>query len=332
MSSATAPTWEALSRPAVGLHARRHPESERVWLAVDATDRRHLLVRATGEAAGQELLSTKGLQARTATLTLEGAGTDLWVDIECSNPALNDVFLVVAADLVSAINAPGAQAYPATIRTLATWQWFWSVDPGALTDESALGLFGELWFLSQWCKLPEAAVSWVGPLANRHDLVSPHISVEVKTSRSSSGGAGRHRIASLEQLADPATGELYLFSVQVVVDPNAGNRLSSLVQQVTLALLPRPDLLVDFERRLAIAGWSPAFASRFDTTYRVVQETLYLVGDSFPRLTSATFAGGLPVGVEQVGYTLDLAACGEWVLAVRPEDCTELLARLGDAS
>jgi hypothetical protein len=44
------------------------------------------------------------------------------------------------------------------------------------------------------------------------------------------------------------------------------------------------------------------------------------VDAGFPRLTRQSFWGGLPAGVRDVTYALDLAACARWRLGTRPSD------------
>ena len=57
-------------------------------------------------------------------------------------------------------------------------------------------------------------------------------------------------------------------------------------------------------------------------------EELYRVGPGFPRLTRASVSDGVPAGVGDITYSVDLAACAPWRFASRPEEATELLAAL----
>lgn len=320
--------WISLSRPPVGLTARLHPESSDVWLALDSEGRRHLLVRASETELGQTLASTRGLRATTETLALGDQDRDVWADIVCLDPALNDTFVAVADNLAEEARLHPGDPVEAVRRTLRTWQWFWGVDPNALSPDSALGLFGELWFLDRWAPLPEAIDTWLGPTGHRHDFVSQETSVEVKTTRTRTDGTAVHRIANLDQLAAPEAGDLYLFSLQVVQDPNAMNALPGVVTRVRNRMGARPDLLGVLDRRLGQAGWSPASADRHAQTYRIVAEELYRVGVGFPRLVRETFANGIPVGVGGINYTLDLAACATWRIATLPSQAEAVLVGL----
>jgi hypothetical protein len=74
------------------------------------------------------------------------------------------------------------------------------------------------------------------------------------------------------------------------------------------------------KQRLAQAGWSSTHEHELATTYRVTTEELYLVEGAFPRLTRASFPGGPPTGVEEITYSLDLAACADWRIATNPQE------------
>ena len=319
--------WAALHIPAQGLTAHLHPNSSDVWLALDDRGRRHLLVDASGAEAGRVLASTHGLRAETAEISVEGGPLRVWADVACVDSALNQTFVAVAADLV-AVAAVARTPLEAVERTLRTWRWFWGVDTGSLSEASALGLFGEMWFLDRWAPFPGAINAWHGPAGVRHDFSTAVVSVEVKTTGSHATGAPRHRIATLDQLDDPDSGELYLFSVQAIPEPSAGNTLTSVVGRVRSRLESEPGLLDSLDRRLALAGWSPTLNSQQQTRYRVAAERLYVISDEFPRLTRSSFVVGPPPGIDNVSYTLDLAVCAEWLVATTPTEAAESLRGL----
>ncbi|MDZ7578429.1 MAG: PD-(D/E)XK motif protein [Candidatus Nanopelagicales bacterium] len=328
MMSSPDDIWNALHEPTSALSARLHSESQGVWLGIDADRRRHLLVRVPGEPAGQELLRTRGLAATMEELRVEEEAEDTWVDIVCLDPALNGTFGTVADDLVAEMRHDSGDALNAVKRTLRKWKWFWSVDSSGLSAEGALGLFGELWFLDRWAPFPEAVEVWLGPTGSRHDYVSRTVSVEVKATRARSDGPVRHRITSLEQMDDPETGVLFLFSLSVTPDANAANSLPELIETVRRRLRGKVDLLSVVDQRLSEAGWTPAAAKRHSQPMRIIREELYQVGEGFPRLTHRSFPSGLPVGIDQVLYTLDLMACEPYRVATRTHDASEILRAL----
>ena len=114
----------------------------------------------------------------------------------------------------------------------------------------------------------------------------------------------------------------------LITDPNAANTLPGVISRVRGRLASRPDLIGVLDQRLARAGWSASSADRYSQPYRVVAEELYRVDDAFPRLTRDSFPNGIPTGIDNIEYKLDLAACGPWRVAVHPEQATEILGAL----
>jgi hypothetical protein len=327
MTAEIAEVWDQIRRPGTEqLQGRLAPGSSSVWLAVDPAGRRHILVDAPGVVTDRSLGTTQGMSAVTAELDVAGRTATGYVDVTCLDSALNETFAAVAADLIRATAARPDDTVGAVVQTLDTWRWFWGVDAG-LSGEEAVGLFGELWFLLRWAPWPGAIQNWVGPTGAVHDFASQGVSVEVKTTRVRADGRAVHRIANLDQLADPDTGHLYLFSLQVMPDSLAANSLPGLVMHARQRLAEHPSHVVAFLETLGKAGYSPAHADRYQQTYRVVAEELFEVVGEFPRLTRATFADGLPEGIDNLSYTIDLAACTGYMVgdAHRRENATHLL-------
>jgi hypothetical protein len=50
----------------------------------------------------------------------------------------------------------------------------------------------------------------------------------------------------------------------------------------------------------------------------VLGEYLYSVGPGFPRLTTASFDSGIPGGITDISYVLDMAACDPWLVTRSP--------------
>jgi hypothetical protein len=243
-----------------------------------------------------------------------------YIDLGCVDPGFRDAFGALAADLVLRLAGGTGASREIVAETLRRWRRFWAVPQAGLSEEEALGLFGELWFLERWIGVPLGVARWTGPSGSRHDFQWPEASVEVKASRVGIDGAAVHRISNLDQLADPESGRLYLYSLHVNRDALASNTLPGIVARLDAALEHRGEAQLAFRERLAAIGYSPAHASRYDQRWRVTAEELYRVETGFPRLTRCSFGAGLPAGVQEVSYCLDLAACGPWRTATRPTD------------
>jgi hypothetical protein len=231
-------------------------------------------------------------------------------------------FTAVIADI-------GAEAGPASperrvsavVAALNRWQWFWGVEADQLSERDALGLFAELWFLHRWERDTGTALdAWTASTGSRHDFQWVERSVEVKATSRRADGAVVHRIQHLDQLSDPERGVLYLFSLRVVRDELARNTLPDLVDRLTDNLSGDARAKEELARKLVQRGYSPVFRRHHETPYRILGEQMYSIGVGFPRLTQGSFSAGLPAGIGDVSYVLDMAACDEWVVATRPED------------
>jgi hypothetical protein len=308
--------WEAVARPPIGrLNGRRVPETV-AWAAVDPMGLWHLLILVAPSEAKLTNPPTRGLRVTTEVMQIADEVPATHIDLACVEPAFADTFVAFALDVLKALEGSEVPR-TAVLSVLERWRRFWSVDQG-LSEDAALGLFGELWFLERWMSLPAGVRRWLGPERARHDFQWDDASVEVKTSRSGGDGAPVHRIASLDQLADPERGRLWLFSLHVTRDVLAANTLPALVSRVELALAAHPAEHAAFMDHLASCNYSPAHADRYDRRWRILSEQLYSVEGGFPRLLVGRFAGGLPAGVRDVSYTLDMAACANWCIADRP--------------
>lgn len=321
--------WSEIATPTRGnFSARPDPGNRQVWYAVDEAGRRHLLLELDSGADGPaRIFTTRGLTATIERLAPAGGDPGPWIEIACTDAAINASFSVLAAEILDALG-PGIDTRSAVLRVLDRWRWFWSNRPGPLTDTEALGLFAELWFLHRWVDFAIALPHWRGPLGDRHDFVHPEVSVEVKATRVRSDGPAQHRITHLDQLAAPESGQLYLFSLTASSDQLATNSLTRLVEILT-AQAADAGIEPLWSERLAAAKWHPSHADRYRDPLRVLSEELYIVDEAFPRLTRNSFAGGsVPSGVDAVTYHVDLAAATrQRVTTVPPSPALRALSK-----
>lgn len=315
--------WSALPAPAIqgelsGVRVPGMLEEPPVWIARDVSGRRHILIEVVEGSQPLQHRATRALEVRTDRLRVAGAPAAMYIDLTCVDAAHERTFAAVAQDIIAAVKVSGADRLTVIVRTLDRWRSFWSVDPAGLSREAALGLFGELWFMSRWMEpIAVALVRWQGPAGARHDFQWETASVEVKTSATVAGPVV-HRVANIDQLADPETGTLYLFSLQVADDAIAANSLPALIDRITELLTDYPDASRLFADRLGQAGYSPAHVDRYRRPLRIISEELFRVDGDFPRLTRGSFPAGLPPGVNGISYSLSIAACGPWRLASSP--------------
>lgn len=305
--------WRTLETPASNheLEAKEVSTGTGVWVARDNADNQHLLVLVDARSE-LELEETRGLRVAISQHRIAGREDAPYVDLVCLDSGAVQTFATIASDIANAVgNRPPGDRTGAVVAAVREWRWFWGVDPSQMSRNDAVGLFGELWFLNRWAGLSAASVqAWEGSRGSRHDFQWPTSSVEVKTTARS--GAAIHSIEHLEQLDDPESGQLFLYSLRIARDPLAVNSVNSLADAARNALRNDPVSRADLMAKLAQRGYSPAGRDESGITYRIVDEGLYRVDETFPRLTPRDFPGGLPRGIASISYQIDMTACSEW--------------------
>ena len=312
--------WSTLNHPTGDKINARQFGSDIVWLGIDQSQSRHLLILLSDPSSAKSAeFHSHGITAKTKDLILDDSIKRSYFDITCKNNVDTKFFTCVVADLMQRNLSDPNSRLNIILNVLKSWKWFWGVDKDLFSLEDSLGLFGELVFLSRWLSPAKAMNYWMGPYADRHDFVSTEASVEVKTSRTSGDGHVRHKISSLDQLSDPETGTLYLYSLQVVKDRLASDSLISLTSEIEMTLENDTSLLLLFRELLAMRNYTP-LARIATNTYRIVGESLYQVKDGFPRLTHDIVDKFIvPNGVVNITYELETAACEAYKIASTPD-------------
>lgn len=312
--------WRNLRAPSLTgqLEASEVRPRSGVWIAKDYSTRQHLLVQVP-EGSKLDVAGTHGLGVSVARHRIPEHADASYVDLVCLDQAVAPTFAAVAVDIAEeAVQADPTNRLTEVVAALNEWRWFWGVDPTRMSVADAIGLFGELWFLIRWAGASAGSVhAWEASNGSRHDFQWPQYSVEVKTT--SRGGPVVHSIQNLEQLEDAEFGDLYLYSLRLARDALAANTLSSLVTAAATALSNQPEARTELLTKLGQRGYTPVGRDQSAVPYRVIEEGLYRVVNGFPRLTRASFSDGLPSGVSQVAYQLDMTACHGWLVGRDPE-------------
>lgn len=322
--------WSSIATPPRGSLAGRRvlvadPE-RRFWASIDSSGTRQLLVAVPPGTQAVTLGRTRGLEALVDEMRVGSEAPATYLALACVDRELVETFAALCADVVEALEDGSCPVVATVEGIIARWRRFWERPHAPLSREECLGLFAELWFLDRWLVLPGSLAFWTGPSGSRHDFQSPEVSVEVKATSVTT--VTRHRIASLEQLEEPETGMLYLFSLQVAPDDLAANTLPALCDRIRAVLAGTPGDLETFMQRLSERGFNPAHAEHYRYAWRVLAEGLFRVEEGFPRITRRSFGGGMPDGVHEVAYSLDLSACAPWRVASRPDDAATIVGPL----
>lgn len=308
------------------LWARRAlPEGDdRFLAALDVEGRRHLLIHLKPSDPDYQDTLSRGVSVVTRELVMHGHAPGRYLDIVCQEPAGHEAFDIIGEELGERL-ALGREAVTESVaHVLAKWRRFWGqLSQQHLSYEQQLGLFAELWFLSIWLipklGLIQAVKAWRGPLGARHDFEWPGRSVEVKATTSTRGPV--HHINGIEQLAQPENGELLLFSLRLREEGGATNTLTTLVAACREFVKSNDEAWSHFESTLEQSGYLDAHAAEYaKVRYRVATEALYRVHEDFPRLTPDQITGGLPSGIGNISYELNLANCERYRIAESPSD------------
>lgn len=301
-----------------------------VLIALDAARRRYILVHIpNGEPSELAERTSKGIAVQTVELRVDGERTERFVEIACLESQGYAALDTIAVELVQALMAGASIGRVRLVQNvLAKWRRFWSgVNQGVLSKEQQLGLFGELWFLSRWlCPTVGAAKAvqmWRGPTGARNDFEVQGMAIEVKTT-------GRldstHVIHGLDQLLEPPSGTLFLYSLSVRDEASGTDSLPKMVNEMRGRLASDVQVLMQFDASVYAAGYDDRLASEYaKLVLRIRDEGLYRVTDGFPRLVPTSISGGLPAGLSAVTYELNLDAAAAWLLARTPIAAAQLM-------
>ena len=306
--------------------------SSRLLAAVDFRGRRHLLVALDAADEEYQDAGSRGISVCTQELTLKDHPSTRFIKIACDDPSGHAMFDLIGAEIAERMHA--ATDVPAEIvsRVLAKWRRFWGhASHQILTREEQIGLFAELWFLTYWIlpnvKPGEGLRMWRGPHGARHDFERQGLSVEAKATTSTKGRL--HKVNGIRQLDPPETGILYFFSLRLREEAGATNSLPVLIQNCR-QLLHEDDTSEDLFDAALLAGryrfeHEAAYA---DVYWRVVEEALFDTTRRFPRITSSSFGAGLPAGVEEIGYTINLSTFDDSIIARRADEAKSVLGSI----
>jgi hypothetical protein len=211
--------------------------------------------------------------------------------LECTDARLLDVFAVLAADVSNRLPAsPHPLRWRAVLELVDEWQKLLAARP-RLAPDRELGLWAELWLLSESTDPDRLLEAWRGPDAGAIDFVINRHGAEVKASRH------RHiHHISRTQVEHPI-GDLdaYLLSAWVEVDPERGVTLPELLARLSDRLSDPPALL----RTVARLGYTPDPAE-YTSRFIMLEEPWWIPVDRVPRVRN------VDAGITQVRYIVEL--------------------------
>ncbi len=293
-----------------------------ILLGVDSKGRRHVVVPAPNNASEERDDSSRGMRVDVKPYIV-GGEQRLFCDISCQLSELNDMFSIVAQDMIDELlEESGASPFPVCVRVLERWRQLLERMPtSVMSRNKQAGLLTELLLLNDLAEIsPKAIRAWVGPDGGRHDFISEDVDVEVKSSLRAEGR--RIHVQSLEQL-DTAGARLYLHFVSLREPSGQGLTVPELIDQLKAHGVNS----VDLHEKLASVGYSPVDRAKYsEMHFEVVERLTFRVDEpGFPRLIPSLL-GQLPDGVEGVNYDVNLDLPG--VEPISDEELQETLQAL----
>lgn len=294
----------------------------RLYCALDARSHRHILIPLRPDNNEYYDTNSRGVSVVTRELVIHGQTANKYLDIECLDATGYSIFDLIGGEIANEIQDELTQPKDVVMRVLAKWRRFWGALPqNILSKNEQIGLFAELWFLTVWLspKLgPNTVMAWRGPWGSRHDFEWMEKSVEVKATTNTRGRI--FKIHGLNQLEKPSQGPLFLFSMRLREEAGSTNNLPTLIENCYRQIAGLDEIIDRFESALAQTGYSPLYEDEYKKmNLRIVEDVLFQVNNDFPRLTNSSFSAGIPSGVEQIEYEIDLNTFNHLVIATKPE-------------
>ncbi|MGE8407843.1 MAG: PD-(D/E)XK motif protein [Pseudomonas sp.] len=218
--------------------------------------------------------------------------------LESSIEWLRNEFGLICEHMVS-VGSDNAARRELLANPLVWWERWRHLLGNALVDRHSYDVLAEL-LAVEVLALKGIAFEWSGPFGGVVDIKTPLTDYEVKSTISRY--AAVINVAGQFQLAASASKPLQLlhFRFELVDDGLSVD----LVCDRLIALGVDSIMLENALQRLGL----DAGCSARKEAYNLLEVRSYVVDDDFPRVTPASFVGGvLPVGVVQLEYKVDLS-------------------------
>lgn len=274
-----------------------------VRYALGANGEPRLLLPLSGEDKPSLVQGAPALDVTVSEYS-ESGQPKRFLDLTCLMAELETVFAEVTEQILERV-ARGANCVEATRSTIEDFRALLIRPPSNdVSREKTAGLVGELLVLNRLlARSAEAWQSWNGPESDRHDFAKGSNALEVKVTMRK--GKRTISVNGLEQLAEPAGGRLFLQHFEMEAAASGILSVSGLGRSV-LAGASKPEKVKEL---LSAIGCRDVDDIAWNaTSFRLENETLYEIGEGFPRLVSSSFPQGVsPKGVSGVSYVADLS-------------------------
>jgi hypothetical protein len=234
--------------------------------------------------------------------------------LRLTDRGLTDLFSIICSDLAdaSSVAVTAGGAIQIFVVRLSRWaELLRRRRTSELSFNERLGLLGELsmlvWVIDQ-CGIDAslAVRGWRGPEGDTNDIGLNSVRIEVKAQLSTQRKS--LKISSLNQL--DWDGRNLFVAVNCFCPSDEGVSLDSLCSYISTKLALNKPGLMDFQRKLIVAGYDTD-ASYASETFKLEKLSLYRVEDAFPRLVPSN----VPVGISKASYEIICENVSEFLVA-----------------
>ncbi len=246
----------------------------------------------------------------------EASPGELSVILSASDGSYNDVFAAICEDLIGKLSPlpTDRDTLREFLNRVRLWQIFFERQGGeGLSPEAQRGLYGELWFLTEFVlaeRADEMALScWRTEARSQHDFQFGVLSVEVKTS-----ATRQHQTLTIngeQQLDETLVDRLCLFYLSVAVVENNPATLPALVDKIRIRLADSTAAQDRFTSMLLGRGYSDRQWQLYERTgYTIRRYGILEIRDEFPRIRECD----LRPGTGEVSYSIALDVASHYAV------------------
>ncbi len=228
-----------------------------------------------------------------------------------------DIFATLCEDLMNNVAEIGDEnmLISELLARLFKWQAIFEQYklPG-LSEESQMGLFGELFFMRKFLHNSDDFAfclnAWKGPENAVQDFQHSNWAIEVKATHGKNHQ--KIQITSERQLDTDIVTNIYLYHLSLDIRENKGETLNDIVDDVKDILKDNSVAFTAFKLKLLSAGYFENHRVYYtDTGYNIRLERIFFVTGSFPRITERQIAAG----VGDVRYSIIIGDDVSWKIS-----------------
>ncbi|AHC14092.1 PD-(D/E)XK motif protein [Salinispira pacifica] len=188
------------------------------------------------------------------------------------------------------------------------WNSWIELTGNRISNSTVNGYWGELYCYLKLFPLLSADLKWDSLTSGSRDFSTHGWDIEVKTTSQRTGR--KIKVSSEFQLSDPTRTKYLLFLRVEEFQRGIGESIDDLLHAMRSHNLSNSQFNV-IDEYLKAQGIPEGHPGR-KKSFKVLEEIVYTVDDSFPRISPEFFVNGqIPSGVFGISYSIDLDVCNK---------------------